>query len=106
MTQTQLYFGQLTLNNDTLTEQQWNTFAQQYISKVLPSGSTVIQSVGYWYDTAQHRLITEPSRIVTTVNKMSPRLSKQIDSLRFWYKTLYQQQSVLRVNSKVRVKLF
>jgi hypothetical protein len=106
MTQTELYFGQLTLNRDTLTEHQWNTFAQQYISKVLPNGCTVISATGNWYDTAQHRLVTEPSRVVVSVNKMSPRFSKQIDSLRYLYKTLYQQQSVLRVDRKVKMKLF
>jgi hypothetical protein len=106
MTQTDLYFGQLTMNGDTLTEQQWNTFAQQYISKVFPNGCSVISATGYWYDTTQHHLVTEPSRMVVSVNKMSPRFSKQIDSLRYWYKTLYQQQSVLRVDKKVRTKLY
>src|SRR4051794_919599 len=82
MTQTDLYFGQLTLAGDTLTKQQWNTFAQQYISKVFSNGYTVISASGYWYDTAQHRLITEPSRIAVSINKMTPRFSGQIDSLR------------------------
>jgi len=104
--QTDLYFGQLTMNRDTLTEQQWNTFAQQYISKVFHNGCTIVSTTGYWYDTAQHHLVTEPSRVVVSVNKMSPSFSKQIDSLRYWYKTLYQQQSVLRVDKKVRAKLF
>jgi nitrate reductase alpha subunit len=106
MTQTDLYFGQLTLRGDTITQQQWYAFAQQYISKVLPNGCTVINATGYWYDTSQHRLTAEPSRLVTSVNKMSPLLSKQIDSLRNWYKTLYQQQSVLRVDKKVKMKLY
>jgi len=106
MTQTDLYFGRSMLNGDTLTEKQWNIFAQQYISKVLTNGCTVIDAAGYWYDTAQHHLITEPSRLVVSVNKMSPHFSKQIDSLRYRYKTLYQQQSVLRVDRKVKMKLF
>ena len=105
VTQTDLYFGQLTLSGDTLTMQQWNTFAQQYISKVFSNGCTVISAAGYWFDTAQHRLITEPSRIVISVNKMTPRFSKQIDSLRYWYKIGYQQQSVLRIDRKVKMKL-
>jgi hypothetical protein len=64
MTQTDLYFGQSTMNRDTLTQQQWNTFAQQYISKVFSKGCTVVSATGYWYDTAQHHLITEPSLVV------------------------------------------
>ena len=106
MTQTDLYFGQLTLNGDTLTEIQWNTFAQQYISKVLPNGCTVNTATGYWYDTIKHLLVTEPSRVVVSIIKKSPGFSKRIDSLRYWYKTLYQQQSVLRVDRKVKMKSF
>ena len=106
MIQTDLYFGKSNNEWQILTEQQWHTFTQQYISKVFPDGCTIVSAVGYWYDTAQHNLVTEPSRVVVSVNKMSPRFSKQIDSLRYWYKTLYQQQSVLRVDKKVRTKLF
>ncbi|MBD0377144.1 MAG: DUF3574 domain-containing protein [Flavisolibacter sp.] len=106
MTQTDLYFGQLKLNGDSVSKQEWQVFAEQYISKVFPQGSSVVTTTGHWYDTAQHRLVTEPSRIILSVNKMSSHLSKQIDSLRYWYKTLYQQQSVLRVDRKVKAKLF
>ena len=62
MTQTDLYFGQLKLNGDSVSEKEWHVFAEQYVSKVFPQGSTVV-TTGYWYDTAQHKLITGPSRM-------------------------------------------
>jgi hypothetical protein len=36
--------------------------------------------------------------------KKSPAISKQIDSLRAWYKNLFNQQSVLRVDKKVKAQ--
>ena len=106
MTQTDLYFGQLKLNGGRVSEQEWDQFAEQYIGRVFPNGSSVVAATGHWYDTAAGRLVREPSYLVSSVNKMSPRLSRQIDSLRYWYKALHRQQSVLRVERKAKVKLF
>jgi hypothetical protein len=106
MIQTDLYFGQSKLNGSIVSEKEWSAFVAQYVSKVFPLGSTIIKATGNWYDTAQRQLITEPSNIVISVNNMSPKLNKQIDSLRYWYKTLHQQQSVLRVDKKVKVRLY
>ncbi|PZR29813.1 MAG: hypothetical protein DI535_01545 [Citrobacter freundii] len=51
-------------------------------------------------------MITEPSKVVTAISRPSAKLSEQIDSLRYWYKTLYRQQSVLRVDRRVDARLF
>lgn len=106
MVQTNLYFGQFKLDGQTVKEAEWNDFVKNYVSKVFPDGSTVLEGSGNWYDTASSQLVVEPSRIVMAIYKSSPERSKQIDSLRYWYKTLYLQQSVLRVDRKVVAKLF
>jgi hypothetical protein len=104
--QTSLYFGQSKLDGGTVTEEEWNYFAEKHISKVFPGGSTIVQSAGNWYDTAGRQLVREPSKIVIALYKQSPELNRQIDSLRYWYKYLYHQQSVLRIDSKVQARLF
>ncbi|MEI6946841.1 DUF3574 domain-containing protein [Paraflavisolibacter sp. H34] len=106
MVQTDLYFGQLKPGGGKVSEQEWNAFAERHIGAVFANGSTVTAAMGNWYDTALHRLVREPSYIVTSVNRMTPRLNRQIDSLRGHYKTLFRQQSVLRVDRKATVKLF
>lgn len=100
--QTDLYFGQLKPDGGMVSEQQWNEFMDQHISRVFPQGSTVLSATGRWYDTAAQKLISEPSHIVTTIHPQSPKLDRQIDSLRALYKVLHQQQSVLRVDRKVK----
>jgi hypothetical protein len=102
MVETSLYFGQSKPNGSMVSEKQWNQFKEDYIRKVFKEGSTVIPVSGNWYDTDKHQLITEPTYVVVYFHKPSAGLSRQIDSLRYWYKKLFDQQSVLRVDKKVR----
>ena len=102
MVETNLYFGQSKPGGGMVTEQEWNSFKENRIAKVFKEGSTVINATGNWYDPDSHKLITEPTYVVIYFYKKSRDISKQIDSLRYWYKTMFQQQSVLRVDRKVR----
>ncbi len=102
MMETNLYFGQAKPTGGMVTEAEWNTFKENYISKVFKEGSTVVNVTGNWYDPDARKLITEPTYQVICFYKKSPLISKQIDSLRYWYKTMFQQQSVLRVDRKVK----
>ncbi len=85
-----------------VSEKEWKDFTERFISRVLKEGSTVIHADGNWYDPTRRQLITEPTYIVIYFHKKSAQLSRQIDSLRYWYKTLLRQQSVLRVDKKCR----
>jgi hypothetical protein len=101
MVETSLYFGQSKPDGGMISTAEWDRFKKDYVSKVFKEGSTVIPVAGNWYDTTQRQLISEPTFVVVYFHKRSPQLSKQIDSLRYWYKELFQQQSVLRVDKKV-----
>ncbi len=101
MMETHLYFGQSKPAGGMVSETEWNQFKENYISKVFKEGSTVVNVTGNWYDPDNRKLITEPTYQVIYFYKKSKTVSVQIDSLRYWYKTLFQQQSVLRVDRKV-----
>jgi hypothetical protein len=102
MVETNLYFGQSIPSGGMVTEEEWARFKDNYISKVFKEGSTVINATGNWYDPDSHKLITEPTYQVIYFYKKSAAVSKQIDSLRYWYKAMFQQQSVLRIDKKVK----
>ena len=104
--ETRLYFGQSKLDGGMVSEKEWSHFLEQYVARLFPEGSTIENATGNWYDTSQHKLVTEPSRVVVAIGKISPAKSERIDSLRYWYKTLHQQQSVLRVDKKVKARMF
>lgn len=102
MIETDLYFGQSKPDGSAITEKEWNSFKENQIASVFKKGSTILHGSGNWYDSVSHQLITEPTYVVVYFYKRSPQVSKQIDSLRYWYKTMFQQQSVLRVDKKVK----
>ena len=102
MTETDLYFGQSKPGGGIVTEKEWQDFKENKIAKVFKEGSTVLNGMGNWYDPDSHKLITEPTYVVVYYYRNSPQISRQIDSLRYWYKTMFQQQSILRVDKKVK----
>ena len=104
MIETNLYFGQSKPDGGMVTEAQWNDFKEKYISKVFKDGYSVFSLTGNWYDTAARKMITEPSYMVTCGYRSSRELSIRIDSICYWYKTIFMQQAVLRVDRKVKLR--
>jgi hypothetical protein len=102
MIETDLYFGQTRPDGSMITEAEWNNFRNDKIAKVYSKGCTIIKASGNWLDPETHKLITEPSYVVICDYKRSSKMSQQIDSLIYWYKKMFQQQSVLRVDKKVK----
>jgi hypothetical protein len=102
MIETNLYFGQSRPDGSMITKAEWNGFKQEYIDKVFKEGSSVINVAGSWYDPSAHKLITEPTYMVIYHYKRSLAISRQIDSLCYWYKKIFIQQAVLRVDKKVK----
>ena len=102
MIETSLYFGQSRPDGSTVTEEEWNEFKNAYILKVFKKGATTIPVSGNWYDPDQRHLIQENTYIVVSVYKQSDSLSHEIDNLRDQYKKLHRQQSVLRIDRKVK----
>jgi hypothetical protein len=102
MIETDLYFGLTRPDGSMITESEWNNFRNNQIAKVFKEGCTIYNTSGNWLDPDTHKLITEPSRVVSHLHKRSTQISQQIDSLRYWYKMMFQQQAVLRVDRKVK----
>ncbi len=102
MVETDLYFGQSKPDGTMITEKEWNSFKETQVAKTFKEGCTVLNAVGNWNDPETHKLITEPTYVIIYFYKRSKQVSNQVDSLRYWYKTTFQQQSVLRVDKKVK----
>jgi hypothetical protein len=102
MMETDLYFGQSKPDGTIITENEWTHFKETEIAKAFKEGTTILPGTGTWYDTASNKLISEPTYVVVYFYKHSGSVSKRIDSLRSLYKTLFNQQSILRVDKKVK----
>jgi hypothetical protein len=103
MIETNLYFGQTRPDGSMITAAEWKNFKETQIDRFFKEGSTIINGQGSWYDPEAHKLITEPTYVLVHFFKKSSPVSKQIDSLSYLYKRMFQQQSVLRVDKKTKV---
>lgn len=99
--QTDLYFGLSQEDGKVVSDSAWNGFVQRHVSRLFSSGFTLLSAEGRWVDETDNKLYGEPSRVVSSVNRMSKQFSAGIDSLRATYKRLFRQQAVLRVDRKV-----
>lgn len=102
--ETDLYFGLSMNNGKIIAEDDWKAFENNYVAPVFPNGFTRINASGVWRGN-NGTTISEPSRVIVAINKMSPQLSAAIDSLRRTYQKLFQQEAVLRVDKRVHMQL-
>ena len=100
--ETGLYFGMTKNSGGIVSQEEWDAFEDSVIVKVFSSGSTTIETRGRWLN-ENGDVIKENSRVVMAVNKMTPELSAQIDSIREKYKKYFSQSSVLRIDRSAEV---
>lgn len=101
MIETDLYFGRSQPNGGMVTDSAWKSFKEKQIDNILKNGSTIEDATGNWRNPKTGKVVTEPTEVVIFLHADSSQISKQIDSLRNLYKTMFRQQSVLRVDKKI-----
>jgi hypothetical protein len=101
--ETGLYFG-LSKPGGLISPNDWAEFSQTELGRVFPSGYTELDAWGKWRG-AGDSLLSEPSKLVIAIHKRDKSLDKRIDSACMAYKKLFQQEAVLRVDKKVKMKL-
>ncbi len=98
-----LYFGRDIPGGGQVSEQDWKTFSDSVISTYFPEGYTEWDAKGRWKDTETKETISEPTKVVTFLGKVSKQRNAAIDSIAQRYLRRFQQQSVLRTDSKSKV---
>ena len=96
---TELFFGLNKTDGTTVSEAEWESFADTVVSKVFYKGATIMKSDGRWL--SGDSLIKEQSRVVTYFSKlyeMTDEFSERIDLIREKYKAYYKQEAVLRTD--------
>lgn len=84
-----------------VTAEEWAAFVRVEIVPRFPGGFTLLDAQGHWDDGAQPR--SEPSRVLMVVHAPTPELDRSLEELRRAYRSAFQQQSVLRVDSGASV---
>lgn len=102
MTKTELYFGRSKPDGSMISAAEWQSFADTVIAKTFTEGSTVIDGQGQWLG-HNGTLVSEPSKILIILSKLTPERSQQIETIREKYKKYYQQEAVMRVDEQLKV---
>jgi hypothetical protein len=97
---TELFFGTDRADAPDVTEEEWQQFLSEEITRRFPEGLTVLTGYGQFLNSTG-QIIRETSKLVILLYPESERKDKsnQIEQIRERYKELFQQQSVLRVDN-------
>lgn len=99
MMRLELLFGMARPGGAPITEQEWTAFVDAEITPRFPDGLTVLTGNGQWTDPAG-RLTREPSRVLLVWYKPDRYSHYRIEAVRSAFKERFQQQSVMRVDSR------
>jgi len=94
----ELYFGRLKPDGSVVTDAEWRSFVVEHVTPRFPDGFTVLDAVGQ-YRTRAGELKTEPTKIFVVIHPPEARARSSIQELRDIYRRLFQQESVLLVES-------
>jgi Protein of unknown function (DUF3574) len=96
---TELFFG-LSKPDGEVTEEEFQQFLAKHITPRFPDGLTVVTGLGQFRN-ASGIIIQERSKLVILLYPPDQaHASRRIERIREEYKTLFQQESVLRADSR------
>jgi hypothetical protein len=97
----ELFFGRLKPDGTVVTDAEWRAFVTEHVTPRFPDGFTVLDAVGQ-YRTREGRVQTEPTKTLLIVHGPDARPRAAIQELRDVYRRLFQQESVLLIESPAR----
>jgi uncharacterized protein DUF3574 len=97
----ELVFGRLKPDGSTVTDAEWRAFVEEQVTARFPDGFTVQDVLGQ-YRGRDGRIIAEPSKILLVIHGADARSRAAIQEIRDAYRRLFQQESVLLIESPAR----
>ena len=97
----ELVFGRLKPDGSTVTDTEWRAFVEEQVTPRFPDGFTVQDVLGQ-YRGRDGRIIAEPSKILLVIHGSDARPRVAIQEIRDAYRRLFQQESVLLIESPAR----
>ncbi|MHA7634327.1 DUF3574 domain-containing protein [Corallococcus sp. M7] len=97
--QTDLYFGRNRVNNEPVTEAEFQAFVDTVVTPRFQDGLTVYDAYGQ-YQLESGELVHEQSKIIVLLHDGSAARSADIEAIREEYKSQFDQESVLRIDSQ------
>ena len=100
---TELYFGSLKPDGTVVTEEEFKGFLDAEITPRFPDGLTLLTGFGQFRN-SQGVIVQERSMLLILLYPLQRSDANQkIEEIRSLYKQMFQQESVLRVDSQAKV---
>lgn len=96
---TELFFGLSKATGSVVTEEQFQSFIDQEITHRFPEGLTIITGAGQFLG-KNGTIIKESSKLLILLYPFNNQRNKAIEEIRQAYITMFQQESVLRVDDQ------
>jgi hypothetical protein len=90
----ELYFGRAVNGRGDVTDAEWNTFRDEFISPNLPRGYTVLDGTGAWMNPQTHTTVTETTKILIVATPDTAASLAAVQRVRSAYETAFKQISV------------
>ena len=94
---TELFFGFGKPDGGVVSEVEWESFVEEYITPRFRDGLTIVDASGQWMD-KKGKITKERARIVILFHGGSEEAERSIEYIRDKYKQLFGQESVLRIS--------
>jgi hypothetical protein len=103
---TELFFGSAKPDGAEVTEEEWRQFLDREITPRFPDGLTVLTGAGQFRNAAGV-IVRETSRLLILLYPLSSQRNshEKIEQIREAYQRAFQQQSVLRVDQPLPVRV-
>lgn len=101
LVRSELYFGRLRPDGTVVSDAEWRTFVAEEITPRFPDGFTVFDALGQ-YRGRDGQIVSEPTKVLLIVHGPDARLRGSVQELRDLYRRLFQQESVLLIESPAR----
>jgi Protein of unknown function (DUF3574) len=98
----ELYFGLSKPRGATVSESEWQEFVKEVITPRFREGLTVLDGSGQFLN-SEGILIREQSKIVILIYESSAEKEGAVNEIIEIYKRRFQQESVLRTTTEVKV---
>jgi hypothetical protein len=100
---TELFFGTSRPNGPAVNDEKFRRFIDQEITPRFPDGLTQVSGFGQ-FKNSQGVIVQERSHVIILLYPLSDTdASNRIEAIRVAYKQAFQQESVLRVDSRAGV---
>lgn len=96
---TELLFGLSKPNNGVIAEAEFQHFVDQKVTPLFPDGLTMFSATGQFRDNHE-AVVKEGSKLLLLLYPVNPTSHRNVEQIRQAYKTMFQQESVLRVDHR------